>query len=56
MINNVIKIEIPPDIFESWQDLADILAELTGIPAALIMRFTEPYIEVFVSSKSMGNP
>ena len=32
------------------------MAELIGIPAALIMRLVESDIEVFVSSKSEGNP
>lgn len=56
MLNNKIKIEVPPDILENWQEIVNILAEMIGIPAALIMRFTDPDIEVFVSSNSEGNP
>jgi len=56
MLNNKVKIEVPTDILENWQGIANILAEIIGIPAALIMRFTDPYIEVFVSSNSEGNP
>ncbi len=56
MISNEVKLEVPADILENWQGIANILAEMIGIPAALVMRFTDPYIEVFVSSKSKGNP
>jgi len=41
---------------KDWQDIADTLAEIAGIPAALIMRLTEPHIEVTVSSQSQDNP
>ncbi|WP_022666965.1 GAF domain-containing protein [Desulfospira joergensenii] len=50
------EIEIPEPIAEKWQDIVDIMAELIGIPAALIMRRTQSDAEVFVSSNSEGNP
>ncbi|MFX1487202.1 MAG: GAF domain-containing protein [Promethearchaeota archaeon] len=53
-VNN--QIEIPKDILNRWQNIVDILADLLGIPSALIMRLVETDIEVFVSSKSQGNP
>ena len=56
MINTEIQIEVPTDILENWQEIVDILAEIIGIPAGLIMRLSDPDIEVFVSSKSEGNP
>ncbi len=56
MINDEIKIEVPTDILENWQEIVNILGDITGVRAALIMRFTVPYLEVFVSSKSEGNP
>lgn len=56
MKNIDVKIEIPPDIMDSWQEISDILAGMIHIPAALIMRFTDPDIEVFVSSNSENNP
>ena len=56
MIKKEIKIELPKDILEDWQEIASILADMIGIPSALIMRFNAPHIEVFVSSKSKGNP
>ena len=48
--------EIPSDILIDWQETANILAELFHIPAALIMQYKDPHIEVLVSSKSKGNP
>ena len=56
MINNEVKIEVPTGLLENWQEIVNILAEMIGIPAALIMRFTDPHIEVFVSSNSKENP
>jgi hypothetical protein len=50
------QIEIPENIIEKWQNIIDIMAELIGIPAALVMRLVESDIEVFVSSRSEGNP
>lgn len=48
--------DIPEDTLNRWQNIIDIVAELIGVPAALIMRVVESDIEVFVSSKSDGNP
>ncbi|MGD8980047.1 MAG: GAF domain-containing protein [Desulfobacterales bacterium] len=50
------QIEIPENTLKKWQNIIDIMAELIGIPAALIMRLVESDIEVFVSSRSEGNP
>jgi len=48
--------EISQDTLNKWQNIVDIMAELIGIPAALIMRLGESDIEVFISSQSDGNP
>lgn len=56
MKNEEIEIRIPEDILKNWQDIVNILADIIKIPSALIMRFTDPYIEVFVSSNSDKNP
>lgn len=50
------QIEITKDTLNRWQNIVDILAGLIGVPSALIMRLVETDIEVFVSSKSQGNP
>ena len=49
-------IEVPEPILEKWQSIVDLIAELIGVPAALVMRIAQEDIEVFVSSKTKGNP
>jgi GAF domain-containing protein len=56
MISKEVKPEVPAGLMESWQEIADILAGIVKTPVALIMRFTDPDIEVLVSSHSDGNP
>ncbi len=50
------QIEVSENTLKKWQNIVDIIAELIGIPAALIMRLVESDIEVFVSSRSDDNP
>lgn len=50
------QVEIPESIFKKWQNIVDIMAEIIGVPAALIMRLEGSELEVFVSSQSVGNP
>ncbi len=50
------QVEISEDALNQWQSIVDIIAELIGIPSALIMRLVESDIEVFISSQSAGNP
>jgi PAS domain S-box-containing protein len=50
------KIRIPEAKLKDWQEIVDILARIFKTPAALVMRLQEPYVEVFVSSRSKGNP
>lgn len=49
------EIEVPKNVFENWQVTLDLLAEMAGIPSALIMRVHKHEIEVFVASHSPGN-
>lgn len=56
MIDNKVEIEIPADMLANWQEIVNTLAEVARIPAALIMRFKDPHIEVFISSNSEDNP
>ena len=48
-------IELPEAEIENWKTTADLLAEIAGVPAALIMRVHPHELEVFVSSHSPGN-
>jgi transcriptional regulator with GAF, ATPase, and Fis domain len=56
MINNKVQIDVPTAIIQNWQEIVNILAEMISVPASLIMRLDDPYIEVFVSSVSDKNP
>lgn len=51
-----VSVEVPKSTVNAWQEIVDIMAGIAGIPAALIMRLKDPEIEVFVSSRSQGNP
>jgi hypothetical protein len=48
--------EIPDELLIKWQEIADLLAELISVPAALIMKTENEFMEVFVSSSTHGNP
>jgi len=52
---NIDKI-ISDEVLQKWQNIVNILAELSNVPVALIMRVQRPYIEVFRSSKTGENP
>lgn len=48
-------IKVPDKELENWQVTIDLLAEIAGIPAALIKRVHAREIEVLLSSNSTGN-
>ncbi|MCD4717978.1 MAG: GAF domain-containing protein [Desulfobacterales bacterium] len=50
------QLEVSVDTLNKWQNIVDIMAELVGIPTALIMRLVESNIEVFIASQTDGNP
>ena len=47
---------ITDEIVSSWQNIVNTLADIIGMPSALIMRVVPPFIEVFRSSESRDNP
>ena len=50
------RIDIPESTREAWQKTVDIMADIMGVPAALVMRVrVEANLEVFVSSQTAGN-
>ncbi|MEI6034676.1 MAG: PAS domain S-box protein [Verrucomicrobiae bacterium] len=49
------QIEVPQKVLEGWQVTTNLLAEIAGIPAALIMRVHAREIEVVITSHSAGN-
>ncbi|MFC1499579.1 GAF domain-containing protein [Candidatus Zixiibacteriota bacterium] len=50
------EVIVPDDLLANWQSIVNTMAELSHIPAGLIMRITEEDIEVFVTSHTDGNP
>lgn len=56
MINKKIEITVPKDVQENWQQITDIISQICNVPAGLIMKLSGPDIEVFISSRSEGNP
>ena len=42
------ELNIPTDILANWQKMANSLAALIDVPAALVMRLVKADIEVFV--------
>ncbi|WP_146443590.1 sensor domain-containing phosphodiesterase [Vibrio kanaloae] len=51
-----LDLDIPDDMKSGWQNIVDLLAELTQTPAALIMRVHANSIAVFSTSNSQNNP
>jgi PAS domain S-box-containing protein len=47
---------IPDSFLNKWQGIADLLAKIINIPAALIMKTENEFMEVFISSQSENNP
>jgi len=47
---------IPDWLIEKWQDITDLISQLLEIPAVLIMKTENEYMEVFVSSHTENNP
>ncbi len=56
MEDDHVIIDVDQQVLNRWQELVDIMAEIVGVPAGLIMRIVNEDIEVFVSSQSDGNP
>jgi GAF domain-containing protein len=51
-----IILAVPDSVSEKWQKIVDLMASVVGVPAGRIMRIVGQDIEVFVSSRSHGNP
>lgn len=47
---------IPKKFVVKWQYIADLLAKIINVPAALIMKTENEFMEVFISSNSENNP
>lgn len=49
-------IDVPSQILGKWQEIVNLVADIMGIPSALIMRKAPPDMAVLVASESDGNP
>jgi signal transduction histidine kinase len=47
---------IPNDMLAEWQRIVDLMVEIIGVPAGLVMKAHPSEIEVFVASSAEGNP
>ena len=47
---------VDAETLSGWQTIVDLMAEICGVPSGLVMRITGDDIEVFVSSRTEGNP
>ena len=54
--NRLKKPDVPSNMQEKWQQIVDLMAKIVRVPAGLIMKIDPPQIEVFLSSKTKGNP
>lgn len=48
--------KITRDFLGKWQEVADLVANIMNVPAALIMKTEKGFMEVLVSSNSDNNP
>ncbi len=48
--------KIPDGFLKKWQEIADLIANIMNVPAALIMKTENEFMEVFTSSKTENNP
>jgi hypothetical protein len=55
-IHEIDRLGIEDDIVAKWQNVVNTMAKLLNVPAGLIMRIGDSDIEVFVASKTEGNP
>lgn len=53
---NTAEIDIHHDICESWQEMVNLVSEISRIPATLVMRTYPREIEVFIASNTPNNP
>ena len=55
-IGSGFKPNIYNELIEKWQSMLDLAAEIVGVPSGLIMKLNEDNIEVYLKSKTSGNP
>jgi transcriptional regulator with GAF, ATPase, and Fis domain len=49
-------VDIPDETLSAWQEIVDIMADIIGVPAGLVMRLGDADIEVLIASQTPKNP
>lgn len=49
------ELELPAELLQSWQSTIDLMAQIVGVPAGLIMRVHQREIEVLIASSNKDN-
>jgi len=55
-IGSELKPDIIDEVIANWQSLLDLMTRIANVPSGLIMKLNEDTIEVFLTSKTDGNP
>ncbi|MGM0421276.1 MAG: GAF domain-containing protein [Bacillota bacterium] len=50
------EFEVPEDILERWQSIVDIIASISDVSAALIVKSEPPFMKVIVSNQGENSP
>lgn len=48
--------KIPHGFLDKWQEIVDLIANIMDVPATLIMKTENQFMEVFISSQTENNP
>lgn len=49
-------LEVPPSVVAEWQEVINLVCEITDVPAGLITQAHSPYIEILCSARTGENP
>lgn len=52
----ITDLNVSDEYLKKWQSVVDTMAEIIDVPSGLIMRLVKEDIQVFISSKTEGNP
>jgi len=52
----LMNIKIPEEIVLKWQSIVNIISRIVDVPTVIIRKIDPPQIEVFIASKTEGNP
>lgn len=47
---------IPPEVFEQWQNIVELMSKIMKVPSAIITWVHLPYIDILLASRNPDNP